>query len=150
MKNKIFAVFSVSLICFLGFLCGSVCAKQGEMIQNKEEKIMAIKQAKEVDLPALRDRAKFLKQKLEELKSQSKSGDILASHTLSKGVDNIIDQMNKIAVKTELPIKIDADRSGDIFSKIPPFIASRRNISQLIMKAEEIIVVIDSVIGKEK
>ena len=137
------------------FLACSVCsgskAYAGLFPAQEEKKVKKeanIKEAREVDLPALRNRAKFLKQKIEELKSQGQEK-IKVTDTLINGAVQVLESMNKIDSDTGLPTKINA--WGYHETDYPPIVGRNSlEISQVILKLEEAITIIDSIIGPEK
>lgn len=129
-------------IVMLSSLCISSTAYAG-LFSTKEEKETSIKKVKEVDLPVLRDRAKFFKQKLEELKAKNET-QIQARSEICRSIDNIAEQMNDIALSTGLPTRIN--RLG-IDGQLP---LARFKLSNLEMKLDEMITIINSIIGPEK
>ncbi len=128
-------------IVMLSSFCISSTAYAG-MFSTKEEKEASIKKAKEVDLPVLRDRAKFLKQKLEELKAKGEK-EISCKDTIAEGVARVVSSMYDISVYQGLPTRMYGPAKAGLF-------LAKYNIDQCILKLEEAITIINSIIGPEK
>lgn len=135
----LFVIFSLCL-------SNSAYAAWGGLVLTKEERAEAIKQLKEVDLPLLRDRAIFYKQKIEGLQSKGQEK-IDVEDPLIEGVDGVLRTMNSLHEPTEL---VPFVNSRGYSANHLPFKSHELKISQVILKLEEVIAIIDSVIGLGK
>lgn len=138
MRRIIATCLSIALICC--FFASYVNASN--VFQTRQGVEAANKKAKEVELRVIRDRAKFLKKKLEELQSGGQK-EISQSDSISQGVAKIIEGMNDINMYTDFPTKVAYPDDKGLFKV-------RYDISQLLLKLEEVIAIIDSIIGPEK
>lgn len=139
-RIKVLILFS--LVCFLCY-SGNSYAAWGGFVQTKEERKEAIKQAKEVDLKMLRERVKFLKPRVEELAAQGKKK-LNTENPIMQSIYLVLVKMNEIANDTGFPIEVNT--TGYTFANAIP----APTIRHVIQKLDEVLALIDSVIGPEQ
>ncbi len=144
MRKMLLLGMGLFVICSL-CLSNSAYAAWGGWVQTKQERAEAEKRAKEVDLPVLKDRANFLKQKLGELQAQGQK-EINSGDELAKSTKQVLRTLNEIEKETGLPCRIEELPGFTHFNKTMG--KNKYNISTLILKLDETIAVIDSIIGK--
>jgi len=141
MKRAIYlllAIVIISSFCISNAHAGLLPTQE----EKKAKREASIKEVKEVDLPVLRDRAKFLKQKLEELKAKGEK-EISCKDTIGEGIQRVVSAMYDYSVFQGLPTRMyGPDKAGLFLTKY--------NIEQCILKLEEAITIINSLIGPEK